>query len=194
MKVTKPETKEFEKNTLKDGTYGARVYSIVDQGTQLSSFPNEDGSEKWTRELNISFEVPSELIKYEKDGEEVEFPFAVHKTYTLSLHEKSALTQLAIASGSDLENFDTNDLIGKTVLVTVGKTSGGNDKITSVTALPKGMEVGDAINPQKTFSLDEFDQGVFDLLPQWQQDKINESKERKDSAPAKAVEPSEIDF
>ena len=194
MKVEKPETKEFEKNTLKDGTYGARVYSIVDQGTQLSSFPNEDGTDKFTRELNISFEVPSELIKYEKDGEDVEFPFAVHKTYTLSLHEKSALTQLVIASGLTLDDFDTDQLIGKTVLVTIGKTSGGNDKITNVTSLPSGMEVGEAVNPTKTFSLDSFDKAVFEALPQWQQDKINESKERANATPSEPLDPSEIAF
>jgi hypothetical protein len=190
MKVTKPEQKEFEKNTLENGTYGARVYSIVDQGTSVSAFPNEDGSERKTRELNISFEIPSELIKYEKDGEQVEFPFAVHKSYTLSLHEKSALTQLATAAGCNLDDFDTDDLIGKTVLVTVGKTSGGNDKITNVTSLPSGMTVGEPVNPTKIFSLDNFDQAVFDSLPQWMQDKINESDERK----ALEVEPSEIDF
>lgn len=194
MKVTKPEQKEFEKKTLTDGTYGARVYSIVDQGTHLSTFKNEDGSDKMTRELNISFEIPSELIKYEKDGAEVEFPFAVHKTYTLSLHEKSALTQLATAAGCNLDDFDTDHLIGKTVLVTIGKTSGGNDKITNVTALPKGMEVGDAVNPTKTFSLDDFDQAVFDALPTWQQEKINASSERSGVDPADVADTKPVDI
>jgi hypothetical protein len=196
MKVPKPEQTEFKKNTLTDGTYGARVYSIVDQGTHLSTFKNEDGTDKMTRELNVSFEIPSELIKYEKDGAEVEFPFAVHKTYTLSLHEKSSLTQLATAAGCNLDDFDTDHLIGKTVLVTIGKTSGGNDKITNVTSLPSGMEVADAVNPTKTFSLDAFDQAVFDALPTWQQEKINASSERSGTTPqtTEDVNPDDIPF
>jgi hypothetical protein len=51
------------------------------------------------------------------------------------------------------------------------------------------MTVGEPVNPTKIFSLDNFDQAVFDSLPQWMQDKINESDERKSEETS-----SEIDF
>jgi hypothetical protein len=215
MKVEKQETTTVERKVLENGAYPARIYSVIDLGTQpqqemvggvwqprvLRDFNTEEaildaeGKEQFVskRELNVSFEIPTELVKYEKDGEEVEFPFAVHKNYTVSLHEKAGLTKLVLALGLDIDAFDTDQLVGKTVLVTVGKTSGGKDKVTNVTSLPKGMEVEPAVNPPKSFDLEAFDQAVFDSLPSWQQDTINGSSERKDT-PVKAVSPDEIDF
>lgn len=218
MKVNKPEENTTERKTLEDGTYPARVYSVIDLGTQQQKelvngtwqpkivrdydtqepVLDKDGNEQLVnrREINVSFEIPSELIEYEKDGEQVKFPFAVHKNYIVSLHEKAGLTKLAIASGLDVNSFDTNQLVGKTLLVTVGKTSGGKDKVTNTTALPKGMEVAEAVNAPKVFSLDEFDQAVFDSLPSWQQETINGSKERAGVAPTTAedVSPDSIPF
>lgn len=217
MKVNKPEENKEERKQLEDGTYSARVYSVIDLGTQqqkeliggewkpkvLRDFNTQEavlddnGKEQlvYRREVNVSLEIPSELIKYEKDGEDVEFPFAVHKNYIVSLHEKAGLTKLVIASGLTVDDFNTDQLIGKTVLVTIGKTSGGKDKITNVSGLPKGMEVGDAVNPTKIFSLDEFDQKVFDALPEWQRDTIDSSQERGGiKSEVKDVDPSEIAF
>ena len=200
MKVEKPEETEFERKTLENGTYGARIYSVIDRGTQLQrEMINGEWKDKivrdfktkepvldpagktqlvYRREIDVSFELPSELITYEKDGEDVTFPMSVHKNYIISLHEKANLTSLAVACGIDIDNFDTDLLAGKEVLVTIGKTSGGKDKITDTVALPKGMEIGKAVNKIKIFSLDEFDQDVFDLLPEWQREDINKSQQR----------------
>ena len=218
MKVEKQETNTVEKKKLEDGAYSSRIYSVIDLGTQqqkelingtwlpkvLRDFDTnepilKDGEEQlvYRREINVSFELPDELITYEKDGKDVEFPFAVHKNYIVSLHEKAGLTKLAIACGLTVDDFNTDQLVGKTLLVTVGKTSGGKDKVTNTTALPKGMEVKEAVNPPKVFSLDEFDQDVFDKLPEWQRDTINSSKEREgneSTEPAPAANPEDIPF
>jgi hypothetical protein len=161
-----------ERETLENGSYGARVISIIDQGTQTrKSF---DGADVVNREILVVFEIPSELITYEKDGKQVTAPFAALKSLVLTAHPKSSLTKYAAAMGLIMESngtdtilpagFNPTSLIDKTALITIGKTSGGNDKITEITSLPKGMEVGARVNELKVLDLDNFDADVFNAL------------------------------
>lgn len=111
---TTPEKKE--KEILKEGTYQAVLYAIVDLGTQWS--------EKFatrSRKIRFSFEIPSEMRVFKKElGEQ---PMALHKEYTLSFSEKSNLRKDLMSrtdSGfKDGIEFDLESLLGKNCLLSV---------------------------------------------------------------------------
>jgi hypothetical protein len=55
-------------------------------------------------------------------------------------------------------------LIGKACMVSLILSDRGKAKINAVMALPKGTQVPAQVNPSLNFSLDEFNQAVFDGL------------------------------
>ena len=202
MKVTKQAEGDFKKELLSNGTHAARIFSVVDLGTQEGEY---QGVPKLQRKLKIGFEVPTKTITYEKDGEEKTFPLVVRKRFTLSLADLSHLTPIVkSALGSVPEDLEVSTLIGKTLLINVGQDNfQGNDynTIESSTPIPEGMEVLDAVNDVLIFDLDAFDQTVFDSLPEWEQKIIVRSPEYKAlglKAEAEAdrdlVDPADVPF
>lgn len=150
------------------GTHVARCVRLIDLGTQKSDF---NGQESVKRQCLLGFELPTELMEGgEYDGK----PFVVSKFYTQSLHEKATLRKdLETWRGRsftpvELEGFDSRNVLAKPCLVSVihNKKSDGkiSAKVSSVTSVPKGMQVPAQVNPSVYFSLDEFDQAVFDAL------------------------------
>jgi len=175
------------------GTHFARCYQIIDLGTHTREF---SGKSKRLRELRISWELPTELHVFnEEKGEQ---PFTVHKTYTMSLHEKANLRHHLESwrgrpfSEQELSGFDMSNVLGAPCLVTVvhaeknGKTYAN---IASVTSLPKGMAKHEAINPKVEYSLDQHDQKVFDALPSFMQEIIKTSEEWKHATEPPEPEP-----
>jgi hypothetical protein len=60
----------------------------------------------------------------------------------------------------------------------------------SVVALPKGMPCPDLVNPAVKFDIGEFDETVFNSLPEWLRAKILLSKEMEGDVPtSKPQEP-----
>jgi hypothetical protein len=53
----------------------------------------------------------------------------------------------------------------------------------SVVALPKGMPCPDLVNPAVKFDIGEFDETVFNSLPEWLRAKILLSKEMEGDVP-----------
>lgn len=144
------------------------------------------------------------IEKYKKSQEEVYFtlelnenmtsgkPFVVSRKYNPSLwgngKRKSQLrTDLEAARGKvfteeELENgLNLKKFLGLTCLVTITHNKGDDGaiyaNILSFSAIPKGMEVPKPMNDFKFFAIEEFDQKVFDELPEWMQTRIEESEE-----------------
>lgn len=168
------------KTRVKDGVYPARVVRVIDLGMQVQTDwkTNEpktwdDGNIMRKPEVWIDFEFPTETI--ELDGEER--PLWLGKRYIVSNHEKSGMYQLLLATGKNPDSGSVADLLGEALQVSVGTTSGGNAKITSVSALMSGFEVGELQNPTLLFDQDNFDQAAYDTLPQFIQTMIDESRE-----------------
>jgi hypothetical protein len=168
------------------GTHVARCVQVVDLGTQHWSF---NGQPKTTRKVRITFELPEELHVFEEEkGEE---PFFVSKEYTATLASKGKLRpdleswRGQAFTAEELEGFDLKKVLGAPALVTVvhetGKTGKSYANIASIAKLPKSMKCPKQINPSVNFSLDpeDFDQEVYDNLPEWMQKKIAESDEFK---------------
>ena len=161
------------------GSHPARLYRIVDCGTQESTFNNET---KRARKLMLSWE----LVGTHMPDDEQRRPYTVHATYTNSTHEKASLRKLLESwrgrafTKEEMEAFDVETLIGKGCYVNiVHKTKGDRvyANIASVMAAPKGQAVPPLVNAPLVFNLDAPDWQVFNSLSETMQNKIKQAPE-----------------
>jgi hypothetical protein len=139
----------------------------------------------------IMWEIPELLIKFEKDGKEVEAPRVISKKYTLSLGEKANLRKdLQSWRGraftmEELEGFDLVNVLEKNcMLQIINTTKDGKtySNISSILPLYKGMSPIEPFMKPLYFSMSEgFD--IPESLPQWIKDIIMKSEEFKNNAP-----------
>lgn len=168
------------KKVIPVGSYAARLYSIVDLGTQNETYKGEPIT---PRKVRFTFEFPD--VKEEYDG--VEKPSVLWFDLTLSFGDKAKLMQILGTwlnkNKEQLQNFELKDLIGKTAYIGVmeytkkDETTGSKVNVNSITPLPKGLKVEEQFNDSQFFSIDEFDQATFDKLPKFLKDKIELSPE-----------------
>lgn len=162
MKWTDSGGGDFEQAPI--GTHVARCVKIIDIGTQKGEY---QGKVNIRRQCIIGWELPLELMT---EGEYAGKPFVVSRFYTASLGEKANLRK-------DLENwrgrafteqelmgFDSKNILGKPCLISIIHNDKGKARVAGVMAMTKGTAVPEQINPSVHFSLDEFDQKVFDSL------------------------------
>lgn len=177
MKAPTP-TKEL----IEEGNYIATLYRIIYIGTVETEYM---GEKKNLFKVDLTWELNNEM-KVWKEGEEPK-PVAVSKQYTLSMGAKSNLRPIVegiVGGMSDSEaiNFDIDDLLGKACLlnITHGVSETGNAFLKVQTSkLMKGMEAPKPFNEQKMLSFDNWNQAFFESLPDWLQDKIQNTPEYK---------------
>lgn len=166
------------------GVYPARCYSMIQIGTVTETIL---GEEKTLHKVRLTFEFPTELKVFkEENGEQ---PYVISKEFTLSMNEKASLRKFLESwrgkafTEEQAKKFDITVLLGKECMINViHKTSkNGNTyaEIGSVSPLPKGMICPEPISKQVVLSYDNFDEQVFDSLPDFLKDKIKSSKEYK---------------
>lgn len=186
---------DFKK--VEPGTYAARCYSMIEIGTITEEYL---GQSKRMHKVMITWELPTELeVFHEEKGEE---PYAVSKTYTLSMHEKATLRRdLESWRGQgftekEAEAFDITALMGKPCMLSIIHRPGKADpsktyvEIASISKMPKGLECPPQINPTRILSFDNWDAELFDSLSDYLKEKIKSSEEYKqmDSGAVDAVE------
>jgi len=168
-----------------EGTHVARCYMVVDMGLQETGYGPK-------HKIKIGFELPNEAMD---DGR----PFSVSQTYTASLSEKANLRgDLESWRGrafteQELQGFDVFNVLGAPAMVSVIHTESNGKtyaNIKSVSAIPKGLTVPNAINDHIKFSLEEYSQEQFDALPEYLRDKINVSGIEKPYEPPKSEHPA----
>ena len=80
-------------------------------------------------------------------------------------------------------SFDVTALIGKPCLISishkVAKNGNTYANLTGVNLLPKGMECPAQINADQVLAFDDFNEDVFNSLPDFLKDKIVSSEEFK---------------
>jgi len=204
MAITATDTgsgKDFKK--VPPGCHFAICNMVVDLGIQETTFK---GEAKQQHKVYLRWEVPDERVSYEKDGKEIEGPCSIGATYTLSLGEKAKLRQLLqdwrgkLFTKDELKGFDITTVAGKPCQVMVQHSTGSDGKvyanITGVMGCSKEQkerartaksEVGVVV-----FSLDEPDQKVFDSLPKWIKEKL-EDRIAPQSVKAAAAKPAAAD-
>lgn len=164
------------------GTHVARCYQVIDLGSHDSEW---QGKKRRKHSIRISWELPHELIS---EGEASGKPFAVHKSYSLSLSEKSTLRHdLQCWRGrafteEELAGFDLEKVLGVACMVTIQhdvKPTGTYANVAAVAAMPKGLPCPPAINAPLTYSINDHDEGVFSKLPDFMREQIQSSYEWK---------------
>lgn len=154
---------------------------MIDLGTHDKIW---EGKSRKSHEIRISWELPLETADFGK-GEQ---PFAVHKTYTLSLSEKANLRhdletwRSRPFTEAELAEFDVSKVLGAACMVTVThveKKGSRYANVTAVTAIPKGMVCPILVNPLVEFSLETHDETVFRSLPDFLKELIESSDEWK---------------
>jgi hypothetical protein len=156
------------------GTFIGRCYRFIDLGSHEQKFQGESKGLK--RLVMIGFELPTETME---DGR----PFSIHKRYTWSMHEKSAMRrdleswrgQKFVDADFGPGGFDVRNLLGKTCTLSIVHSEGESTyaNIASIGKAMKGIEVPAQINPSVYFSLEPqfFDPSVMDSLS----DKLKET-------------------
>jgi hypothetical protein len=150
------------------GTFIGRCYRFIDLGSHEQKYQGESKGLK--RLVMLGFELPTEAMG---DGR----PFSIHKRYTWSMHEKSAMRK-------DLESwrglkfsdndfgpggFNVRNLLGVPCTLTIVHNENGENtfaNIASIGKAMKGVQIPEQINPSVYFSLERefFDPSVMDGL------------------------------
>lgn len=175
------------------GTHIARCYSMVHIGTVKEDYM---GEQKQLNKVRLTWELPTETKVFdEKKGEQ---PFSISREFTLSMGESANLRKILEGwrgkgfTEEEAKRFDITKLLEKPCMVSViHKVSKGGKQyamLSSVSALPKGIEVPPQINKTFCFSWAAFDQDQFDKLPEFLRNKMIESVEYK-----KLSRPDEIE-
>lgn len=189
---TQSNSKKFE--IIPAGSYPARCYSMIELGTNEETY---QGVSKMVNKVRITWELPTEtMIFKEERGPE---PRVISKEFTLSMHEKANLRAFLenwrgkSFTEKEAEAFDVTNLLGVPCLLSITHKAATNGNtyanISSVSLLPKGMECPEMINERQELSFDDFNQELFDQLPDFIKEKISMSDEYKTLKPSEDVVP-----
>ena len=154
------------------GSHNSVAYRVIDLGTHENEY---QGQKNVKREVMISWEI-DELMR---DGRR----FSVSGFYTASLNEKAKMRAMLESwrgrafTEDELKGFDLKNILSKPCLTNLTMTEKGKIKVAGVSPLPKGMTPIEPSNPVEIFSLDNFDQVVFDSLSEFLKNKIKQSPE-----------------
>ena len=177
MPLTAKAGKDFE--IVEAGVHKGRCIKIIDLGTHETIWQDVVQNK---HKIMIMFELPETvMLKGDNKGK----PFAVSLFVTLSLHKKSTLRPLLVGwRGKDFtekeaENFDILKLLDIPALINViHNESDGTIYANIASIMPlKKSECPVRINPLLTFSLEEFNQTIFESLSENLQKKISASEE-----------------
>ena len=160
------------KGRVSEGSHPARIVQIIKLGTQEDEYK---GEKKINRQLWITYEVPEETLTV--DGEEKP-RWISHRVNELG-GEKAKLTTIITAAEAHGSVEDYSDLLGKPVTLAVGTTSGGNAKVTSISAVPKSFAkaIPELANASAFWDIDEPDMEFYAGLPDFLKEMIQAAPE-----------------
>lgn len=179
------ENKSKPRELIPAGNHVARCIGMIEIGNIMEQDFNTRQMKKACKVM-VTWELPDELrIFDEKKGKQ---PLVVSKEYTLSMNEKANLRKDLESWRSkgfteiEAKSFDITVLLGIPCMLNIShipKPSNPTEmkeKIV-ITSLPKGLKVPDQINPFTILSYDNFDDKVFEKLPDFLKTKIKSSEE-----------------
>lgn len=184
-----------------EGNHVAICNAVVDFGMQPGSGMYPDPKPQ----VYLRFELPTETIKYTRDGKDQEGPMAIGGTYTASMGEKANLRKLVeswfgkkFANDTAAADFDLQQLLGRKCLLNVVHKVGKQKtyaNIANATPIPKGMKADyKQANESLYFSLDAPDDEAFQKLPEWMRKKIDARLEPEERELAAAGGAHQDDF
>lgn len=188
------------------GNHLARCYEMIQIGTVVETTGIYAGKE--SHKVRLTWETPMECHDFGKGLQ----PFSVSKEFTLSMNEKATLRKMLEGwrgkafTEDEAKRFDITKLLGKSCMLSVihKKSAKGSDyaDISSIATLPKGFDCPDQVNPTRVLSFDEWNETIFESLPDFIKTKIKSSKEfiklmnpaSTETAPAPAADDSDLPF
>lgn len=163
------------------GNHIARCYEMIQIGTIIEKTGIYAGKE--SHKVRLTWETPDETHDFGKGQQ----PFSISKEFTLSMNEKATLRKMLESwrgkafTEEEAKRFDITKLLGKPCMLNVihKKSQTGKDyaEISSISALPKSFECPPQVNPTQVLSFDEWNESVFQALPEFIRNKITASKE-----------------
>lgn len=172
---------------IQEGSYAARIYSIVEIGHVDGEY---QGTPKIYHQIRLTWELPDECREFQNaSGTKEMKPLVIGSKYTISMAPKSNLRPIiegimGAMTDDEAENFDIKHILGKECLLAVAhKTSKAGNKynvVASTAKLPKGMTCKEQFNDSVYLDWSDFDQEVFDKLPQFIREDMTYSHEYKD--------------
>jgi len=161
------------------GTQCARLIHIIDLGTQETEF---QGVKKEKRQVRLTWELVDAQMS---DGRN----FVIGKTFNASLYKSGLLDTIESMTGKQIEfepdgSFDMGQLLDKPCMLTVVHATKGDKtyaNIGAVSPMPtikgKLVDADPSTNHLINFSLNPFDQDVWDMVPKWVQAIVEKSPE-----------------
>ena len=183
MATFAPVSQKTQRELVPEGTHPARIYEYIHLGTQKGDW---QGRETNYYKVRFTFEFPTEKHVFkEENGEQ---PMVMSYEATLSFNEKANLRKIAEAcfgkmTDAEAVNFDVDTLVGKACLVSVSHKPPKNDivyaEINGFMPLMKGLTVEPQINKSKVLTFENWNEELFNTLPQFVKEKITVSPEYK---------------
>lgn len=173
--------------TVDPGVYMAVCVGVIDLGEQYSEL-----YKNFSNKVQIVWDLPTETI--EVDGKQE--PKQLSKEFAVATKSGCKLrSSIESWLGKKMDDeafseFDLFDLIGRSCQLNVlNSESGEYSNVESVIPVPKGMPALTSDTPPIRWDMDDWDDAVFEKLPEWVKDKIKKSTQyQKDHAPTTSVE------
>lgn len=171
---------------LPEGIHAAVCDLVANIGHQRITYK---GEEKIQEKVVIRFEVPSERVEYDRDGQHFNRAMSISTTLTNNLSDRANLRKILESwrgrafTEAELQMFDLMAILGAPAMITVTHTEKNGktySNISAVTKFQSTIKVGG-----QTVSIDkptaempligyhpEFQQEKFEELPEWIKTKI----------------------
>ena len=177
-------TSTAKREVLEPDYYTARCYGVIITGT---SFNQQFGNTQ--TKVTFLWELPSELINFEKDGETVTMPRSISKSFTLSMNERATLRKnleswidRAFTPEELKQGVDISKFCGSACRLAVGqgqKQDGAKYNTVDKVVRLKDGNCPKLFNEKILFDItdEEQDLSEIDRLPAWIQDAVRKSDE-----------------
>lgn len=178
---TTPNKPEIKRTLPKSGTHIARVIGFIYMGTITEDYMGEP---KTNQKIRLTWELPEELHAF-KQGEDAK-PLVHSEEYNLTMGKKSKLRPIVEGiigtslTDEEAYRFDAEKLLNYACLVSLKPNKKGTYmQVASTSPLMKGQVCKAPFNPIRKLTYEEWNQEMFDALPQFIKDKMQTSKEYK---------------
>lgn len=184
-----------------EGVFLARCYKMVDVGTQTET--GQFGT-KENRKVYIYWELLQTADGDPVFMEDGKTPFSIFNSYKLSMHQKANLRKHLDSwrgkkfTEEEAADFDITKLLDKFCLLQITHTTSkdGQKTYANVDGIMTTKKKVDGVNEICSFNIEDPDMDVFNDLPDWLQNKIEEAPEwsatEEEEAPA-AAEPAKTE-
>lgn len=172
---------------IEPGVYIAICVGVIDLGEQYSEkFKN------YSNKVKIVWEIPSETVEVEGKQE----PRQLSKEFTISASNKGNLRGFISSwnaktySDDEFLELDLFEQLGLACqLNVVLNETGEYANINTIMPLPKGFPVPESKTEHIKWNMDQWDDAVFEKLPEWIQEQIKKSTQfQKLHAPTDSIE------